>query len=1555
METQPPGDLGYNGFPVSLFYLAEVELDAIEDHIVAIVLRNMLKKNAVTKEKGVAEFLRLLKENAFDVSNYSILICWLQLFPRLCIDASKTVRILAIQTQALYMEKYGAKEFSKYLKSSLPSWLGGLFDERSIAIVTRNGLLSNFANDNERVDVKVWAVFLDQIIHYCHAALVYETPASIVDQRYETPEELMLKCNRVVCSAVLMLTYTIRLSNGGLLGISENSLQELQVILTSKQVWNLLGLSLKKDSMSMPLLKALLGLIIEIFGPNCTIMDRLDDIKVVYKVVSKYFVKFVKLESATNSRVIYSSILLPLLDSLERLTLFPVLERQKKLKKNFWVLGGSKSFSRLRDYLLLGPCNSDAVYYDKLIKLFISMRDADISSEDEFLFLNFGNPDHAEAIIRKILLPQLDQFRSFDSWKYRAQFIYCITQVVLLFTCDLEPLIQSVFTDILDAISSARANQRDKELKKECVNSLRAFTVHCNVDTRTMEKILISALGSTDSVVIDERRLSSSPVDLCITLYDVLNDKSGFLKQILEKTDGSYNESELVTCLTIVLHILKASDGIAFTEWAPALPSLVTPLFVELPLQVFEALIPLELDLDYQEILGDFFTKIVDEAPAYLKQLLSLPVLGLSEKFSSRNPEAYAFLLQLSQQKNRLADEDEIVFAYLDDPEIRANLLNSVASESGSHKLLQYLIKRGTPLGAGEWNCDSISLLLSKAIDTIDQPSSRDFLSLFGQIEVVQDVIQKKVMAQRNVQALCDFLSDNENYVPFKAFEREIAAAVAAIDLRSLALANSLEHGVALIDEPKSFQLSTSVTSFGAFIAALTERNPLPGLLLLAALYSEYLLDYEFLASAELVENISDIAARLHQSVWKNALCNPESVVALLNGVSINSILDPFNKSIAGTGPFNGMQFYHARIISRAFSLSLANLAQHDFDALDINYTSLAKHPLKLAALLSAADGLAASLPGTDRLKTYVFSEILDVNSSEQILSVGIQFVTLATYFLKADDGTFVGGPKMAMVLNQLGDWLECDVAFEACFVPVRCLLGVFFCVLLQNHGARVPEKAWKIAADLCVNNLATAQVERDCLSLRYTTMKLFMAFSRKDSTNGYIEESRAAIFAELLSIVTDKAIEEESLAANNGPMSLTDELTERIFNRLTAPKTVVEPKINQLYETLRESGSVVSQRISVLLLQPCILEVQQEFVVEYQLQRTKLGEEAEEVPVPQLPGHLIDNISVLNNRTHMEDLLDAGAYPQAMRYVWSWILIFAHFQDTTFNIKLDYISQIKAAGNLDFLFDTIFDTIWPGDPSFLNKLVIEPLERGSKATLENSLLQNYCVSNGFGDALKDEVHLALVYLYYLSFQYLAPYVQQWHNNIRDLQQKQLVGKFSATYVSPLLISKMLDDVERAKQKLTSMDENLTVRVNRVTNEIKSVYVIDEQTMEMVVKIPPNYPLSSVSVEGPLRLGVKESQWKAWLLASQRVISLTNGSIVDSIELFNRNVNLHFLGFVECAICYSILHQDHSLPSKTCPTCLNKFHSACLYKWFKSSGSSTCPLCRCAFNFKQRT
>lgn len=71
-----------------------------------------------------------------------------------------------------------------------------------------------------------------------------------------------------------------------------------------------------------------------------------------------------------------------------------------------------------------------------------------------------------------------------------------------------------------------------------------------------------------------------------------------------------------------------------------------------------------------------------------------------------------------------------------------------------------------------------------------------------------------------------------------------------------------------------------------------------------------------------------------------------------------------------------------------------------------------------------------------------------------------------------------------------------------------------------------------------------------------------------------------------------------------------------------------------------------------------------------------------------------------------------------------------------------------------------------------------------------------------------------------------------------------------------------------------------------------------------------------------------------------------NGSIIDGLMAFRRNIVGALKGQTECAICYAIIASDRRMPDKRCQTCRHQFHRQCLYKWFQTSSQNTCPLCR---------
>uniref|UniRef100_A0A1I7UKY9 E3 ubiquitin-protein ligase listerin n=1 Tax=Caenorhabditis tropicalis TaxID=1561998 RepID=A0A1I7UKY9_9PELO len=160
-------------------------------------------------------------------------------------------------------------------------------------------------------------------------------------------------------------------------------------------------------------------------------------------------------------------------------------------------------------------------------------------------------------------------------------------------------------------------------------------------------------------------------------------------------------------------------------------------------------------------------------------------------------------------------------------------------------------------------------------------------------------------------------------------------------------------------------------------------------------------------------------------------------------------------------------------------------------------------------------------------------------------------------------------------------------------------------------------------------------------------------------------------------------------------------------------------------------------------------------------------------------------------------------------------------------------------------------------------------------------------------------------------------------------------------YASKLLIEQELSKVSEAQ-----FEGEMKVRTVPVTGEIIAEYVIEETKMKLTIELPSDYPLSVPTLKLDKAI-VKTDRAKKWLLQLNAYLFHQNGSIIEGIEMWKRNVDKGVEGVEDCTICMMTVHQQtHQLPKVRCKQCKNKFHSNCLYKWFESSNQSTCPLCR---------
>ncbi|KAI8848061.1 hypothetical protein BC829DRAFT_427759 [Chytridium lagenaria] len=184
--------------------------------------------------------------------------------------------------------------------------------------------------------------------------------------------------------------------------------------------------------------------------------------------------------------------------------------------------------------------------------------------------------------------------------------------------------------------------------------------------------------------------------------------------------------------------------------------------------------------------------------------------------------------------------------------------------------------------------------------------------------------------------------------------------------------------------------------------------------------------------------------------------------------------------------------------------------------------------------------------------------------------------------------------------------------------------------------------------------------------------------------------------------------------------------------------------------------------------------------------------------------------------------------------------------------------------------------------------------------------------------------------------------------NCKSRQRALAMESYTEKFFSSSVMSTELTKLQEIG---VSQLENLDVKVSKITGEVTGVYAVDEVSVDIVLKFPTCYPLRQIEVEsrsGGRIIGVNEGKWRSWLLSVS--IMAQNSSTLDALLLFQKNVGGHFEGKEDCAICYSVIGViDKTLPTKTCKTCKNYFHASCLYKWFKSSNQSSCPLCRNIF------
>ena len=139
-----------------------------------------------------------------------------------------------------------------------------------------------------------------------------------------------------------------------------------------------------------------------------------------------------------------------------------------------------------------------------------------------------------------------------------------------------------------------------------------------------------------------------------------------------------------------------------------------------------------------------------------------------------------------------------------------------------------------------------------------------------------------------------------------------------------------------------------------------------------------------------------------------------------------------------------------------------------------------------------------------------------------------------------------------------------------------------------------------------------------------------------------------------------------------------------------------------------------------------------------------------------------------------------------------------------------------------------------------------------------------------------DSIRVLAAHVYCRALTAIPSLIRTWWTDCKDRQLSIAFAASTSAYFSPVLVASELANLREhsgagGREKLE--DESLSLKVSQAISEVNLIYLVDEQQMEIAIKLPPEYPLKPVEVRDIRRVGVAEDKWRGWLFAVQQIIS----------------------------------------------------------------------------------
>lgn len=1529
--------LGNNGFEVSLNYITGIP---DPNHLTCsntlkLTFKSLLKRDVSTKEKSITAMFNYLTENPEELNDDLTIITWVQLYPKLSVDDSRKIRVTAHQIQSLFVLKLG-KKYAKYLRDTIAIWLAGIYDsDRTVSKICNESIHSTFNGDKVKIS-NLWKIFFPQIIKYSHQVICCETKDTISDERFSTKDETEAKFIRLLQGSILVLVHALNENNATT--PNDELVQMINDIYSNDSLHDCFtstNFNLKKAAYTS--YKTLLK--------SSGVMN-----KQLYKALSKSMVKGLKFDSKTNP-LLYSSIIITILETLCCVTEYDT---------SFWI-NIKKSDEKLLSLLKLGSLNSEPQYYDIIYKLInllpdevVSFKDTPkmepyslalmdgIKNEKSITFIEKGwiinnkiikqilqNGDITDKILEKYTLNLITLM---DSPRVLSKAIISLLKDVHEFSNDDKDVLLDINSAIMDALPDKKivfTEFKNFEPKYQ-TKFIESFVQVLIANGSDLAEVLLA--NSVDSLS-EYDRFSSNP-ELSFNIINL------FIKQ----GDEQYHES--------------------INDFTNSLPEYLSETFIDVPLETLILYSHSSLSTDPEvvnNLVNKFYIKL--QELKHVENLLR--IISKLQKFDiHKSRDLNSYLVENSRSLSPSSETQNSSSLYeFSTPEILSNLFKSDTYASFVSNCSKYY-NNTTFVEFTKQNIEFINRLCLSLL--YHQQNDAEYDSSLILLKNLQQIFDTDAeLIEMFVESLLFTVCKYEgSFVPLishlspiliksllkKDLFEEYKSIFTSTPQSLLSMGNSLGLSVYLfiddfisteplniVEAKRAIYQSVFLTEVVAkFENDTTDENDILTLALVAELSSDILfLQNSFTGVFE--NKIIDFQSSIKSKFLK--IFEQYTFVDIVNILKSSEALDLQNFLNLINNENKLFSYYAHRLLKILLDDKVVSISMKDFESIDFK-PFRSKLTLLNVILESSTEFLPAK--NLDFTRTDVVANLIGLRDSDSIIKKGLPYLVTLNNFINLDTDnegleklTLIAPARCMMLLNAISDWLDCDVAFEDVFNPVRIALMQFvqryitsiYYVCDSNYLPEYIEKVFKLGVSLFTGSFTLINSEdKIALDLTYFSLKQYILLLKYKGDIDIWDSEVADVNGEIIEIFFKIA----DIKGKNQPLKICCEQISKLFSNHFDMKSF-NPFYEKLYNLI-DSDNTDFQRLTVSLLHKMIPEVQDNLVVEFALSKKKVNEDG--VSNIELPKVLLDHVN-----KPLNDYIEYEEESDVYKYLWCWYLVMDHFKNISQQMRQDYISNLNEETICKFL-DFLFSEL--------------DVSKFKLHDDDENYVKNYSVEDNKVLTYEEEVKKLLVNLVYELMDNIGgTLTQNWFRSIKDKQLQQNTEKFIINFISPQLINDILSTLSG---KTSIEDSEFKININKKMNEIKCLYNIDEQKMEISIVLPSNYPLSQISVNGVSRVGVDEKKWKSWIMSAQYVINFQNGSILDSIKHFKDNVTANFENYEDCAICYSILNAvDHSTPNKVCPTCKHNFHSACLYRWFKSSGASTCPLCRSKFQFKKHS